>query len=368
MLGRTDLSSLMALFQPAMADDIYGDWTSPSPEVTSLNESFQSEPLDVQALLKQFMDMIQPQWQEPSEDFRKMAARRAIGLLGASIMSAPDMATGFGQGVAMHNQGLQEMMEREQQRLDLRSREDALSKYRAMSAMDISDMFGDDDREARALREALLSHPLAKDPAYSALIDSAGLDVVALRAIQRSFVERSLPEDPGNWRVHIGPEGATPYRASPEGTVELGEVNTGIRGSEPSPYSYTTPIVSGGRLRRLPPDAEIPEDATSVPDALRPPPTKAEVINSVTKSINDIAETFPIPSGLELANYLNPVEHYPQYKIFGNDANKILEDLAYKRIEIEDTVRQLIARFVRKDPQKLTPQDIELFLSYYTGE
>jgi hypothetical protein len=103
-------------------------------------------------IYKRLFGIFAPQFSAPSEDFEKQNRRDAILAAGAAMLSGGDLMEGMGRAGQAFGQQMYDRRQDEQRRLDLRSREDALSRYRAASAAGVG-------------QEKEQDYELTKDPA-----------------------------------------------------------------------------------------------------------------------------------------------------------------------------------------------------------
>ena len=117
----------------------------------SLQEAMRPPEGGPEALYERLFELFAPQFSSPSEEWKKQNFRDSILAAGAAMLSGEDLMEGLGRAGMAFSQTRYDRGQDEQQKLDLRAREDALSRYRAASASGIGDQEPD--------------YELAKDPA-----------------------------------------------------------------------------------------------------------------------------------------------------------------------------------------------------------
>ena len=228
---------------------LMGPQPQPEQEITSLTEAISPD------ILSQLMQLIggaspdfaaQAQTHDPfSEDYTKERDRRAMTALGAGIMSAPDMATGFGQGIQGYIESQQRQDELKRRQDTDRGVQSAIGDYRAAGLL--QNMMGGRGREEEAPFDMTRAAQYIAEkygPEWVELLESMNPGSSSdLRAVEKVIYDRTRPPEaepepkppargaairgekgvfyPGSGEQVDYPEGFTPASQSDPATEEL---------------------------------------------------------------------------------------------------------------------------------------------------
>jgi hypothetical protein len=178
-----------------------------SPYQTGLAETMQApQGQDAYDVYEKLFAMFAPEFSSPSEDWRKQAMANAIGMAGSAMLGGDTFSQGQAAAFPAFHQSMYGQEQDEQRRLDLRSREDALSRYRAGSLAGMGE--GPQEQENKLFTAMMSAYPEHRE-----LLMSTGGDEVALRRILEDI---TAPEEAGmgeeDWSVGLNMTGKRPPR------------------------------------------------------------------------------------------------------------------------------------------------------------
>lgn len=230
---------------------------------TSISEALRPSEDDPYEAYASLLSSFAPQYQEPSKEWRKKAMGEALLQFAAGMLTGENFSQGLGRGMGAFGESFGRAKSEEQNRLDLRAREDALSKYRGLTALASmtraeragSEKAGGVEPEAERLYTALMK-AAGDNEEFQEIIEAAGYDIPALRAVHKAMYPQAFsPEDEevsagmdlNDWDKNTGPSGEVFYTHP---AFPGQQIKAGGQARIPTP-AQPNPLLDIGRLSSI---------------------------------------------------------------------------------------------------------------------